>query len=226
MIRATTDGGSTWESQPSGTTENLRGAFFNSASRGWIAGSRGTLLFTEDGGTTWFPRSPGTEASLNSLHFTGPATGWVVGSGGAILRTEDAGLSWVAESSLTADELLDVSFSVAGQGCAVGIVCTVLLRSSPVAAGIEARPQGLAVRLLANPASAVATIRFGLPEEAHVRLGILDILGRHVARLVEARLPAGWHEARWSPRGLPPGVYLARLEAGGATASSKIILRD
>lgn len=225
IVRATTDGGSSWESQSSGTTQDLRGAFFISASRGWIAGAGGTLLYTEDGGATWLPRSAGIEASLNSLHFVSPSTGWVVGSGAAILRTEDAGLSWVAESSLSADELLDVSFSVAGQGCAVGIVCTVLLRSSPVAAAIDAiRPEGLVVRPLANPARGVATIRFGVPTDASVRLRVFDIQGRLVAKLVEARIPAGWHEAQWNAGGTAPGIYLARLEAAGTTASAKVVL--
>jgi photosystem II stability/assembly factor-like uncharacterized protein len=225
VVRATTDGGSTWKSQSSGTTQDLRGVFFISASRGWIAGTGSTLLYTDDGGSTWIPRSAGIGASLNSLHFVSPSTGWVVGSGGAILRTEDAGLSWVAESSFNVDELLDVSFSGAGQGCAVGIVCTVLLRSSPATAVIDAaRPQGPVVRLRANPAQAVATIRFGVPGDGLVRLTVLDVQGRLAARLVEARLPAGWHEAQWRAGGFAPGIYVVWLEAGGATAATKIVL--
>jgi len=225
VVRATTDGGSSWETQPGGTTQDLRGAFFLSASRGWIAGAGGTLLSTEDGGATWIPRGGGIGASLNSLHFVSPSTGWVAGSGGAILRTEDAGLSWAAESSFNADELFDISFSGAGQGCAVGIVCRVLLRSSPVTAVIEVmRPEGLVVRPLANPARAVATIRFGVPGEGLVRLRVFDVRGRLAATLVEARLPGGWHEAQWDASALAPGIYLARLEAGGATASTKVVL--
>ncbi len=225
VVRATTDGGSSWESQSSGTTQNLRGVFFISASRGWIAGAGGTLLHTEDGGTTWIPRSAGLGASLNSLHFVSPSTGWVVGSGGAISRTEDAGLSWVIESSFSADELLDVSFSGAGQGCAVGIVCTVLLRNSPATAVSNAvRPRGLVVHPLANPARTVATIRFGVPGDGLVRLRVIDLQGRLAANLVEARLPAGWHEAQWNAGGFAPGIYLASLEAGGATAATKILL--
>ena len=225
IIRTTTDGGSSWKSQSSGTTEDLRGVFFISASRGWIAGTGGTLLYTEDGGITWLPRSAGIGASLNSLYFVSPSNGWVVGSEGTILRTEDAGLSWVAESNLSTDELLDVSFSVAGQGCAVGIVCTVLLRSSPATPVTKpVGPQQLVVRLLANPARAVATIRFGVPGDGLVQLRVIDVQGRLAARLVEARLPAGWHEVEWNAAGFAPGIYLARLEAGGATAATKIVL--
>ena len=167
----------------------------------------------------------GIDESLNSLHFVTASTGWVVGGRGTILRTEDAGLSWVAESNLSGDELLDVTFSDAGQGCAVGIVCTVLLRSSLTTAVISAvLPKGLVVRALANPARNGATIRFGVPADGVVRLRILDVQGRLAASLVEARLPAGWHEAQWSAGGFAPGVYLARLEAGGATALTKIVL--
>ena len=225
IVRATTDGGLSWETQSSGTTEDLRGVFFISASQGWIAGAGGTVLYTEDGGSTWLPRGAGVGASLNSIHFVSPTTGWVVGSGGAIFRTDDAGLTWVAESSFSADELFDVSFSSAGQGCAVGVVCTVLLRRSLVTAVIDAiAPQGPVVRPLANPARTVATIRFGVPKDGLVRLKVFDVQGRLAAKLVEVRLPAGWHEARWSAGGRAPGIYLARLEAGGATASTKIVL--
>lgn len=225
IVRATADGGLSWASQSSGTNQDLRGAFFISASRGWIAGAGGTLLYTQDGGVTWLPRSTGIAASLNSIHFVGPGIGWVVGSGGAILRTEDAGLSWVPESSFSADELLDVSFSPAGRGCAVGITCQFLLRSERVTAvGGAIPPRGLVVRSLENPTRAGATIRFGIPGDGLVRLRVLDVQGRLAAKLVEARLPAGWHEVQWHAEGVASGIYLAVLDAGGARTSAKIAL--
>ncbi len=224
-VRATTDGGSSWRSQPSGTTQDLRAAFFISPTQGWIAGAGGSLLYTEDGGATWVSRGPSLGISLNSVHFVSPSTGWVVGSGGAILRTEDAGLSWIAESSLNTDELLDVSFSPAGQGCVVGIVCTVLLRSELVTAAIDgAPPSGLVLRPLSNPVRALATIRMGLPTDTSVRMRVLDVQGRIVAKLAEARFPAGWHEVQWNAGGLAPGLYLIQLQAGGETTSTRVAL--
>ena len=66
-----------------------------------------------------------------------------------------------------------------------------------------------------NPFNASTTIRFGLPESAPVRLAVYDALGREVARLIDAVLEPGRHEVRFDASGLPSGVYVARLTAGG-----------
>ncbi|MFC5861773.1 P-loop NTPase fold protein [Acidicapsa dinghuensis] len=52
----TTDGGTSWVSQGSGTMEHLRGVSFADKSNGWIVGTGGTILHTTDGGTTWKPQ--------------------------------------------------------------------------------------------------------------------------------------------------------------------------
>ena len=52
-ILRTTDGGITWVSQTSGTTENLNGVSFTDANTGTVVGSGGAILRTTDGGDTW-----------------------------------------------------------------------------------------------------------------------------------------------------------------------------
>ncbi len=59
-------------------------------------------------------------------------------------------------------------------------------------------------------------IHFGLPEAAHVSLGIFDILGRQVAELVNGPCDAGFHTVVWNGRSgaggpVATGVYLARF---------------
>ena len=49
-ILRTTDGGSTWTAQDSGTTNRLLGVSFTDASTGTAVGSGGTILRTTDGG--------------------------------------------------------------------------------------------------------------------------------------------------------------------------------
>lgn len=135
LIRATTNGGTTWATRVSGTMNDLRGVFFLTPSEGWIAGESGTLLQTVDGGLTWEPRNTGTGVGLNAVHFVTSYDGFVVGEQGVILRTADGGLTWVVENGNTADELRGVYFADAGHGWSVGIVCTILFRESMVHAG-------------------------------------------------------------------------------------------
>ena len=79
-----------------------------------------------------------------------------------------------------------------------------------------------------NPAPGRAVIRYALPVPARVRLGILDIQGREVARLEDGWMPAGRHETAWAPaagRGsLPPGVYLVRLETPRGVLVRRLVL--
>ena len=59
-ILKTTDGGTTWSSQKSGTTNNLRGIFFTDANNGTAVGWDGTILRTTNGGTSWTKQTSGT----------------------------------------------------------------------------------------------------------------------------------------------------------------------
>jgi flagellar hook assembly protein FlgD len=58
---------------------------------------------------------------------------------------------------------------------------------------------------------------------------VYDASGARVATLVDARLPAGRHRARWNGadgRGarVASGVYFCRLEAAGEERTRKLVL--
>lgn len=90
-ILRTTDGGATWLSQISGTTNQLYGVSFTNANTGTVVGYNGTILRTTDGGATWVSQNSGTTNTLVGISFTDANTGTVVGSRGTILRTTDGG---------------------------------------------------------------------------------------------------------------------------------------
>lgn len=74
-----------------------------------------------------------------------------------------------------------------------------------------------------------ARIRYVLPRAASVRVTILDARGRTVQVLAEGQQPAGPHESRWNGLSAdgtpsPTGVYIAHVEAGGASGSRHLIL--
>ena len=78
-IMYTSDGGTTWELQSSGTTVDLCAATFIDASTGWITGDLGVILYTEDGGVTWSLQPSGTIGTLLGVAFIDSDNGWIVG---------------------------------------------------------------------------------------------------------------------------------------------------
>ncbi len=73
-----------------------------------------------------------------------------------------------------------------------------------------------------NPASAQARIAFTTETSGPVRLDVFDVLGRRVATLVDATLPAGDHTATLDAARLAAGTYLYRLTASGRTATQAV----
>jgi hypothetical protein len=81
-----------------------------------------------------------------------------------------------------------------------------------------------------NPASRQVTVRYGIPKAAAsetrgpARLRLYDLLGREVGsvRLNGRGMAAGRHETALDVSGLPSGMYLLRLEAGGEAVTRKL----
>ncbi len=75
-----------------------------------------------------------------------------------------------------------------------------------------------------NPFNPITTIRFALPSAERVTLDVYDVVGRRVARLIDARLPAGFHEARFNANRFASGMYLYRIRAGRYQGSKAMLL--
>ncbi len=75
-----------------------------------------------------------------------------------------------------------------------------------------------------NPFAATTTIQYAIPSESHVNLEVFDLLGRRIKTLVDERLSAGRHEARFEESSLSSGVYYYRLTAGDFTDTRSMIL--
>ena len=117
-IIKTTNGGTTWDTQTSGTTEDLLGVSFTNANNGTVVGLNGTILRTTNGGVTWIQQSS-VGGDLSSVSFIDANIGTTVGDGGVILRTTNGGVTWIQQSSVAGD-LYSVSFIDANIGTAVG----------------------------------------------------------------------------------------------------------
>jgi photosystem II stability/assembly factor-like uncharacterized protein len=67
-----------WSRQRSGTLAWLHSIFFLDQNRGWVVGTKGTLLMTEDGGKTWVQKYRPTEDIIRDIYFLDDINGWIV----------------------------------------------------------------------------------------------------------------------------------------------------
>ena len=80
-----------------------------------------------------------------------------------------------------------------------------------------------------NPFNPVTTIKYDLPEPAHVKLSVYDMAGRLVAELVDGRETAGAKAVQWYGmdavgRRVSSGVYFYRLVTDRYTVQKKMTL--
>jgi len=75
-----------------------------------------------------------------------------------------------------------------------------------------------------NPFNPVTVISWQLAAGSNVTLKIYDVLGNEVAALVNEFQKAGEHSITFSASQLASGIYIYRINAGGFSASRKLIL--
>jgi len=75
-----------------------------------------------------------------------------------------------------------------------------------------------------NPASGRSTIAFTLPQAGRVRLTLHDVAGRTIRTLVDESRAAGAQSVTFETRGLEPGVYYCRLQAGRHSESRHLLV--
>ena len=80
-----------------------------------------------------------------------------------------------------------------------------------------------------NPFTSGTSIELALAEPGHVKLTVLDITGREVARLHDGRMSAGEHAIRWNGTSADGsaaanGVYIYRVEVDGKATAGRMIL--
>ena len=90
IFARTTNGGTTWQTQPSAIPGGGLAATMLSGSReAWIAGNR-AVAYSRDEGTTWtLQPTDDISISVSAMSFCDPANGWMVTDEGEILRYHD-----------------------------------------------------------------------------------------------------------------------------------------
>ena len=120
-ILHSTNSGTTWRTQASNTTEQLRAVDFVDFGYGWAVGNGGVIRHTFNGGATWAVQSSGTTQPIHAVDFIDRNTGWAVDGGGGILRTSNGGATWTrAVQPAISGALRAVDFQSGSVGWAAG----------------------------------------------------------------------------------------------------------
>ena len=75
-----------------------------------------------------------------------------------------------------------------------------------------------------NPFNPETVIPFAVPEQAHVRMAVYDLLGREVALLLDEVKSVGRYELKWQAGRFPSGVYIVRMQAGSTVEIRRVTL--
>jgi hypothetical protein len=80
-----------------------------------------------------------------------------------------------------------------------------------------------------NPFNPITTLAYSIPEQAHVKLIVYDLLGREIIRLVDQAQNAGTWQVTWNGRDgagqlVSAGIYLTRITAGDFVQTRKMVL--
>lgn len=124
----------------------------------------------------------------------------------------------------TPDRTLDAGLPDSPTGDLLTFMNSLRICYTP-AAGFGDPPPGLSVELSvrASPCQA-PEFDIGLPSAGAAVLELFSIEGRRVWIWSSAFLPDGENRVPESPEGLQPGIYTARLSAGGGTAVARAVI--
>jgi len=75
-----------------------------------------------------------------------------------------------------------------------------------------------------NPFNPTTTISFDIPYRTRATLAVYNLLGQHIATLVDEEREAGRYQIEWNAGSSASGVYLYRLQVGGFVSTKKLIL--
>jgi hypothetical protein len=119
----------------------------------------------------------------------------------------------------------DLDFAVSNWDPAIGNYVFLNTSATVYAEEPDVLPkQTLLIQNYPNPFNPKTEIRYRIPETGHVALRIYDLLGSHVATLVDENQTAGLYDIAWDASGQSSGIYFARLETGGRNAMRRLVL--
>ncbi len=219
LIIKTTNNGTSWTQQTSGSTNQLNKIMFIDANNGIVVGNAGTILKTINGGTSWASPSSGTIQNLNAIYYADASNVWVCGNNGIILRSSDGGLTWTAETSGTTEILNAIHGIGVSDIWACGNNGKIIYRSGT--APVFETPFSPNVSVYPNPGSGI----FIINNNVHISLiEIYSMLGDKI-------YSSDHFQTNTSSRfqidlsNQPKGIYFVKIYNGDKIHTEKIVIQ-
>jgi len=75
-----------------------------------------------------------------------------------------------------------------------------------------------------NPFNSSTRFELSVAKAGQVKLALFDAMGRQIATVWDGRMDTGVHPVTFNAAELPPGIYFARMESVGYSATRKMVL--
>jgi hypothetical protein len=78
-----------------------------------------------------------------------------------------------------------------------------------------------------NPFNPITTFSYAVPHLSHVTITVTNVLGQHVATVVDKEYPAGDYTQTWDATNLSSGIYFYKMQVDGKFSETKklVLLR-
>jgi photosystem II stability/assembly factor-like uncharacterized protein len=178
-------------------------------------GIYGGILKSVDQGQSWIS-SAFTNTYVNAIAFNG-GPDIIVGTYNGIYRSLNAGASW-ATAGLSGSLILALGFDNR-HSILAGIYGGGVYSSTQPLTSVDPDIQGLPISTelfqnYPNPFNPRTEICFQTAHHGHVRLTVIDILGREIETLADGWMPAGVSSVSWDASRYASGIYFYKLTAG------------
>ncbi len=186
------------------------------------------MIRTYNGGDNWYRIATLVGTNLKDVWFADVNNGCVSRLSGGFLRTANGGSSFFSLGGPRAQVVQILSFQNIDFGWGGGQYGRVLSFRDPLTGtadpDLSPVPSTAGLTVIPNPVTGASSIAFNLSAPCYVRLSLFDVAGRLVDVLVDRELPSGENSAVVDAAGLPPGVYLLRLETGNTVRTGRCLV--
>lgn len=224
------DNGQTWQETSLADTAMLSARVVSPAPGVVLAGAsflegRGRVFHSTDNGSSWTQTSVRDVVTSFSVAPNGDVYATAANTG--VYRSTDAGATWSQQNSGLSDSRI---FGIVldphtGRLFSVDVFGTLYRSTEPV---VSSTPTTMAFEvaldIAPNPASAIATIEFRIPQPAYAQVDIIDNAGRKVVEFFRGFVPAAEQRLQLQTSTLIPGAYAVRIRSQGFSAMRRFVI--
>jgi photosystem II stability/assembly factor-like uncharacterized protein len=188
------------------------------------------IIHSTDAGISWNYFEIGVFGQAHAVSFRTENEGWaVVPTSENFVATYDYGVSWTNYSTPDSSRLYDIVFTDSLTGYAVGEAGVIVKYKYQYPDFVNDEASSIVNDFILyqnfpNPFNPSTTINYYLSESGQVSVKIYNLLGTHVATLIEDYKSSGNHSVVWKAENEPSGVYYFQLNVNGKLATRKMVL--